>query len=94
MAVDVFLPKTGVYMDDVTLLEWRVAEGGYVEEGQPVLLMETEKVEVEVEAEASGWLHRIVEPEATLPIGTVVGVIAASETEYARLMAGDGSEGS
>lgn len=87
MVAEVFLPKTGIYVDDVTLLEWRVEEGGYVEEGQTVLLMETEKIAVEVEAEASGWLHRIVEPEATLPIGTVVGLIAESEEEYALLVA-------
>ena len=85
MVAEVFLPKTGIYVDDVTLLEWRVEEGGYVEEGQTVLLMETEKIAVE--AEASGWLHRIVEPEATLPIGTIVGLIAESEEEYALLVA-------
>ena len=87
MAADVFLPKTGIYIDDVTLLEWLVAEGGYVEAVKPVLLMETEKVETEVEAEASGWLHRTVEPEATLPIGTVVGFIAETQEEYSQLVA-------
>ena len=92
MAADVFLPKTGIYVDDVTLLEWLVDEGARVEEGQKVLLMETEKIEVEVEAEASGWLHRVIEPEATLPIGTVVGYIAETEAEYAQLVA-EGSSG-
>lgn len=91
MATEVFMPKTGIYQDDVTLLQWLVAEGGRVEEGQDVLVMETEKVEVEVQADASGWLHRIVEPEATLAIGTVVGLIAATEQEYEALVAGAGT---
>ncbi len=89
MAVEVFLPKTGIYVDDVTLLQWLRPEGSRVEEGEAVLLMETEKVEVEVQAEGAGWLHQTVQPEATLPIGTVVGWIAESEDEYTRL-AGDG----
>ena len=88
MAADVFLPKTGIYVDDVTLLQWLIPEGGYVQEGQSILIMETEKIEVEVEAEATGWLHRTVEPEATLPIGTVVGLIAATEDEYRQLAGG------
>ena len=87
MATDVFMPKTGLYQDDVTLLQWLIDEGGYVEEGQDILIMETEKVEVEVQAEAAGWLHRIIEPEATLAIGTVVGQIAATEAEYGELAA-------
>ena len=91
MAADVFLPKTGIYVDDVTLLQWLIPEGGHVQEGQPILIMETEKIEVEVEAEASGWLHRTIEPEATLPIGTVVGLIAESQDEYAQLAGGGGA---
>lgn len=89
MATDVFMPKTGLYQDDVTLLQWLIEEGGYVEEGQDVLIMETEKVEVEVQAEATGWLHRMIEPEATLAIGTVVGIIAETEDEYSELTASD-----
>ena len=85
MATEVFMPKTGLYQDDVTLLEWLVPEGAHVDEGQAVLIMETEKVEVEVEADAAGWLHHIIEPEATLAIGTVVGMIADTEQEYSQL---------
>ena len=88
MATDVFMPKTGIYQDDVTLVQWLADEGAYVEEGQDILIMETEKVEVEVQADASGWLHRMIEPEATLAIGTVVGMIAATESEYAEISAG------
>ena len=89
MAQDIFLPKTGIYIDDVTLVQWEVAEGGYVEEGQAVLVMETDKVEVAVEAEASGWVHQTTGAEKTLPIGTVVGYIAETEEEYARMLAGE-----
>lgn len=93
MATEVFMPKTGIYQDDVTLVEWLVEEGGHVDEGQDVLIMETEKVEVEVQADASGWLHHIIEPEATLAIGTVVGMIADTEQEYAALKASSAGDG-
>lgn len=85
MASDIFLPKTGVYIDDVTLLEWTVDEGAYVNEGDIVLIMETDKVEADVPAEASGWVHQIIEADTTLPIGSVVGLIAETEEEYANL---------
>lgn len=91
MAVEVFLPKTGIYIDDVTLLEWLQPEGARVEEGDAVLLMETEKVEVEVPAEGSGWLHQSVQPGSTLPIGTVVGWIAETQDEYTSLSAAPGA---
>ena len=88
MAEDVILPKTGLNTDDIEFLEWLCEEGAPVAAGDLVLRMETNKVEVEVEAEAAGFLHRIVEPPATLPVGAKVGVIAETREEYEQLAAG------
>ncbi len=86
MLHEVFLPKTGIYMDDVQLLEWLVDEGVYVRKGDLLFRMETNKVELDVEAEASGLLHRGAEVGNDYPIGTVIGWIAEDEVAYRELV--------
>lgn len=87
MLHEVFLPKTGIYMDDVQLLEWLVDEGASVQQGDLLFRMETNKVELDVEAEASGLLHRRAEVGNDYPIGTVIGWIAEDEVAYSHLVA-------
>jgi pyruvate/2-oxoglutarate dehydrogenase complex dihydrolipoamide acyltransferase (E2) component len=47
--------------------------------------METDKTTAEVEAETSGWVHRLVVAGATVPIGSSVGLIAETWEEYQAL---------
>ena len=46
-------------MEEAIFTEWLAAEGDHVEEGQPVLVIEADKVTAEVEAPASGFLKNI-----------------------------------
>lgn len=80
------LPKTGIYEGDVTLIEWLVDEGGEVFAGDPLFLMESEKIEMEIEADIDGWLHQEAEPGLEAPIGTRIGVIAETPEECAALL--------
>ena len=80
------LPKTGIYEGDVTLIEWLVDEGGEVSIGDPLFLMESEKVEMEIESDTDGRLHREAEPGFEAPIGTRIGVIAETLEECAALL--------
>ena len=82
---EVILPKTGIYEGDVTLIEWLVDEGGEVLAGDPLFLMESEKIEMEIEADVDGRLHREAEPGLEAPIGTRIGAIAESPQEYEEL---------
>lgn len=77
---EIILPKTGIYEGDVVLLEWLVEDGARVEVGQPLFLMETEKVETEIEADVDGWLHHEADSGLEAPIGTRVGRIESSPT--------------
>ncbi len=90
MAQEVFVPKTGIYMDDCHLIDWLVEEGATVQAGDALFLMETNKVEMEIEAIAGGILHRGAPVGEDYPIGTVIGWIAESDTEYRRLV-GEGT---
>jgi pyruvate dehydrogenase E2 component (dihydrolipoamide acetyltransferase) len=78
---EVILPKTGIYEGDVTLIEWLVDEGGHVAAGDPLFIIETEKVEMEVEADFDGWIHREAEAGLEAPIGTRIGVLFSSADE-------------
>ncbi len=78
MRVKVKMPKLGLTMTEGTVVEWRKAVGDSVSAGETLLVIETEKVEVEVEAPASGRVAEIVgQVKSTYPIGDVLAVIEA-----------------
>ncbi|OGK89514.1 MAG: biotin attachment protein, partial [Candidatus Rokubacteria bacterium GWF2_70_14] len=56
MRVKVKIPKLGLTMTEATIVEWLKAVGEPVTAGEALLVIETEKAEVEVEAPASGTL--------------------------------------
>lgn len=86
MIFEVVIPKTGLNVEECQLIEWVADEGSAVEVGQLLFLMETEKVEVEVESDDAGYLHRIGIPGTDYPVGAVVGHIATTEDEYRGLI--------
>lgn len=58
MAEPLIIPKLGNSVEDVTLIEWLVADGAQVTAGQEVLEIETDKSTFTIEATADGYLHR------------------------------------
>ena len=69
------IPKAAVSMQDGTLVEWLVADGGSVAEGQPIYNLEIEKSTMEVEAPAAGTLKQIVKAGETYQVGDTIGEI-------------------
>ena len=69
MATEFQMPKLGLTMEAGTIIGWHVANGAAVEAGTPVLSIETDKVETDVEASASGRLHQIGAPGETFACG-------------------------
>lgn len=88
MAHEVFIPKTGIYMDDCHLIAWLVDEGAPVRAGEALFLMETNKVEMEIEAGATGIVHHGAPIGEDYPIGRVIGWIAENDAEYRSLVEG------
>jgi pyruvate dehydrogenase E2 component (dihydrolipoamide acetyltransferase) len=56
--VDVLLPKWGMTMQEATIVRWLKAEGETVEAGDPLVEIETDKVDVAVEAPVAGILAK------------------------------------
>ena len=75
MSVPINIPKLGVSMTEGTLVEWLVSDGDQVSEGQPLYLIETDKVENEVEATVAGTVRLTGEEGETYPVGTSIGEI-------------------
>ena len=81
MATDFQMPKLGLTMEAGTIIGWHVANGALVEMGTPVLSIETDKVETDVEASASGRLHQIGAPGGTFACGERIGWFLAEGEE-------------
>ncbi|MGD0006617.1 MAG: 2-oxo acid dehydrogenase subunit E2 [Anaerolineaceae bacterium] len=76
MAEEIFIPKLGQTVEEVTLVKWLLKDGDSVKPGQEILEVETDKAVFAVEATARGVLHlRSVEEGQIIPVLTVVGWI-------------------
>jgi len=77
---EVIMPKMGDAMVQGKIVAWRKKEGEPVQKGEPLVEIETDKVNVELEAEASGVLTRILAREGeTVPVGQVIAYIDGPE---------------
>ncbi len=88
MAAEILMPKLGMTMDVGKIVEWRKQDKESVNKGDVILEIESDKVSYEVEAEGSGILAILIEDGEEIPVGTVLGYLAASEDEYAELKGG------
>ena len=77
MAVEFQMPKLGLTMEEGTIIEWLVGDDTEVAEGTPVLRIETDKVETEVESSGTGRLHHIGQPGKAYACGDVIAVFLA-----------------
>lgn len=77
MVTEVILPKLGQTMEEGKILEWFKREGERVSKGDPLFSVETDKVNVDVEAPGSGLLRKILRKVGdVVPISSVVAYIA------------------
>ena len=68
--VEIQMPQMGESVTEGTVLEWHVAEGEEVAEGDTVVEVSTDKVDAEVPAPASGVITKIlVQPDDTVQVG-------------------------
>jgi pyruvate dehydrogenase E2 component (dihydrolipoamide acetyltransferase) len=77
--VPIYMPKFGMTMTEGLITEWLFAAGERVEKGKAIVLIETEKVQTELEAPETGILTDIVfNDNENAPVGDVIAWI---ETE-------------
>ncbi len=75
---DVIMPQMGESIAEGTVTKWMKNVGDAVQRDEPLFEISTDKVDAEIPSPASGVLAEIrVQPGTTVPINTVVAVIAA-----------------
>jgi pyruvate dehydrogenase E2 component (dihydrolipoamide acetyltransferase) len=78
MAKEVIMPKVDMDQETGTVIEWHKKNGDYVKVGDVLLVIETDKVAVDVQSPGSGILQGIsVGPGEVVPIGTVIAYLLA-----------------
>ncbi|WP_425153176.1 pyruvate dehydrogenase complex dihydrolipoamide acetyltransferase [Candidatus Palauibacter sp.] len=88
MATKVVMAQLSPTMEEGKLIEWKVAEGDTVSQGDIVAEIETDKANMDVEALGGGVLRKIVvQAGATVPVGALIGVIAAPGESIDALLA-------
>lgn len=76
MAEKVVMPKLGATMEEGTIDSWLVEIGEEVEEGDPIVEIQTDKITMEVEAEADGiLLTQLYEAGETVPVQQTIAYI-------------------
>ena len=75
MLLEIKVPSVGESVTEATLGQWYKKEGDLVRKDEPLFVLETDKVTLEIEAEADGVLGISVSEGETVAIGTVVGTI-------------------
>ncbi len=75
---DVIMPQMGESIAEGTVTKWLKNVGDKVERDEPLFEISTDKVDAEIPSPAAGVLKEIrIAPGTTVPVHTVVGVIAA-----------------
>jgi pyruvate dehydrogenase E2 component (dihydrolipoamide acetyltransferase) len=76
MATEMIMPKVDMDQETGTVVEWLKTNGQQVQEGETILVIETDKIAIDVESPGTGVLDGIsVQPGETVPIGTVIAYV-------------------
>ena len=74
------MPKMGDSMEEGKILHWIKKEGEEVKKGEMLAEVETDKVNIEIEAFAGGVLRKILVPEGnSAPVGAEIALIGAPD---------------
>ena len=79
MEIEIKIPSVGESVQEAVLVEWYKKDGDAVQKDEPLFVIETDKVTLEIVAEASGILKIMTEEGQTVSIGAVVGSIDVKE---------------
>ncbi|MBK5233229.1 MAG: multifunctional oxoglutarate decarboxylase/oxoglutarate dehydrogenase thiamine pyrophosphate-binding subunit/dihydrolipoyllysine-residue succinyltransferase subunit [Thermoleophilia bacterium] len=76
---EITMPEMGESVTEGTVLEWHVAVGDVVEEGQTIVEVSTDKVDAEVPSPKAGTITKLlVEPDQDIAVGAALAELAPS----------------
>ena len=83
MSYDIKIPSVGESVLEVIIADWCKKDGDFVQVGDTLLILETDKASVEIEAEKSGRLKILKSKGSTIPIGSHVGTLEPGDEKTA-----------
>src|SRR5580765_401384 len=79
MAISIVVPQLGESVAEGTVSKWLKAVGDRVRKEEPLVEIQTDKINVEIPSPSDGTLQSIVVPEGTtVLVGTEIGVLAGA----------------
>jgi pyruvate dehydrogenase E2 component (dihydrolipoamide acetyltransferase) len=80
--LEVTMPRLDESMNTGKLIEWLRKEGDHVKEGEPIALVEGEKTTFEIEAPASGILHKTLRSAGSeVPVDEPIALIEITASD-------------
>jgi len=81
---EIFMPALSSTMTEGKIVEWLKRPGDRVERGESVLVVESDKADMDVETFNGGFLAAVLMPAgSTAPVGETIGLVVDSEDEIA-----------
>ena len=82
MINEIFMPALSSTMTEGKIVSWQKSSGDWVEKGETVVVVESDKADMDVESFFSGYLATIiVEAGDVAPVGSTIGLLAETEVE-------------
>ena len=88
MPREIYLVKVGMTMTEGMVSEWFIADGAKVKKGEMLYSLETEKVNLDVDAEMDGYVKHTAEAGVMLAPGDVVGYIFPMTSRFLLILLG------
>ena len=86
MSHEIFMPALSSTMTEGKIVEWLKNPGDKVERGESVLVVESDKADMDVESFQDGYLAAVLMPAgSTAPVGETIGLIVESQDEIAEV---------
>jgi len=92
-SIKITMPALSSTMKEGRVVSWLKSEGDAIEAGEAIMVVESDKADMDVEAFEDGFLAKIITGEGeTAEVGAVVALVATEEADIAAVAAGvDGS---
>ena len=85
---EVFMPALSSTMTEGKIVSWVKSPGNKVEKGETVVVVESDKADMDVESFYEGYLaHIIVQAGETAPVGSAIALLAETEAEIDTVLA-------
>src|SRR5258705_523904 len=79
MIHEIVMPQLGITMTEGSVLRWLKVAGDSIEKGEPLFIVQTDKVDMEVESPGKGFVTDVlIKEEVVVPVGTVIARIGDS----------------